>query len=271
MNEQTEINDEGDLNAQFSDLEPGAAEALQAGTLGETTADEAEGQEKEEYSKRVTKRIGKEVSKRKKMEAERDAYRNRFEEMQTELADFKKEEKGRLEITTKELQDRATTALEEGNTEEFTNLNSQVMDNKVSMARSEPEPFRQEPAAAAPEEESHRAGAAQGWLDDNGWADADSDDFDANKAQRAQRIEQQLTREGYSVKDPATYEELDLRMNPKMGDRKTSTAHVPGRETSPPAAGTKRLSQENLHRMEQYGMNPHDPEHRKEWLAAKGM
>ena len=265
--------EEGDLNAPTSaptDLDESAVAHL---------AGEDEGENKH-FSKSIQMRIGKEVKKRKVLEVERDTFRTEAERATRELAEMKlkraEERKAAIEAEAETLKNQAQVALEEGESENYMQLNDTMLDRKVELSRVNA--TIEAMPAPAPATASGPSAAAQSWLDDN----ADWLKDDKEKAARAQMIEAELKSRGYSVQDPKTYEELNRRLdNDGMlfdeeiaEDRRppadATPVNVPGSHVPNTAEGRgKRLSRDDLVTMRQYGLNPKNPAHRAEWLSSK--
>ncbi len=254
--------EEGDLNEPSDDLDESAIAHLAGKREAAPLTDD-------EYSAKVKKRIGKEVSRRKTIESERDVYRSELDKANAELAQLRvtaaERQKKHLESETEALRGLAKTAMEEGEVDKYIEINEKLLDRRVEMAAMGNQVNSQAVKKVEMEKKGGPSQAAQAWLDANEWVQTDD-----VRAGRAQEVERQLRREGYSVEDSETYDELDRRLNPTK-QRKDATAEMvntPG-NSIPNVNGGKRLSAADLEIMQGYGMDPKNPAHRAEWLTAK--
>jgi hypothetical protein len=276
--------DDGDLNKEFSDLDPAAAKMLQEGTLDAPEQAQAvkDDEEDESYSKKVKKRIGREVYKTKTALTRAEVAEQELRKKNALIAKMQKEHNELMSARlTEEIELHKATAakaLDDSDTEVYMTANDKMLDAKVKLARLAEEKFdevEEEAAPAAPAktqavDHSDLAPAAQNWIDENDdWISTDPAKF-----KRAQQLASKLEAEGYDPTDPALYEELDAQLNqkPAQSIARQPAAHVnvPGNNTPvAPAAMNNRLTPEDLRNMVTYGLNPQKASDRAHWLAGK--
>jgi len=271
---------ETEQETQTEDLTPDAAEALEH--INKTGEFPVNIDDDDWYSDAVKKRIGKEVSKRKtlqgqveEIETDRERIRRELKEAREKLSSYEQKADEDLDGRAKSLKERRDKALDDGDLSVYNDLNDELMEVKIELrdrarrpkVQPEPEPRQEQPKTAQ---------AAADWLKNNSdWVTTDTE-----KAAHAQRIEQQLFREGYTAADPGTYQELDRRLSAydnepvdDLGDDPEPQPRVGATTGVPRDAGHRQprsrpgtLTRNDLQRMQAAGLDPNDPKHRKGWI-----
>lgn len=219
----------------------------------------------EEYSKKVQKRINKLVAERN---AERDAriyleqQAARYQEALVSSYDDD------IDTRIGAIKKQRIALLADGEIEEAENLNDQLIDLKIRkdeiirqkrVAQEAVQRQQQPPSNALPEPQVD-------WLTRNSWY---YDNSKADKAKAANDVYLSLVNdEGYDPHDPDLYAELDRRIKP-TARQQAPTGLTPNRGSYSEAKNSSQFSQRDQKLMREFGLNPNDPEQRKEWIRNK--
>ncbi len=219
----------------------------------------------EEYSKKVQKRINKLVAERN---AEREAriyleqQQARYQEALVSSYDD--------DIDTKigAIKKKRVELLADGEIEEAENLNDQLIDLKIR----KDEIIRQKRAV---QEHVQRQQQPQSddlpdpqkeWLTRNNWY------YDKEKADKARAANDMylslVNDEGYDPHDPDLYAELDRRIKP-TARQQAPTGLTPNRGSYSESKSSSQFSQRDQKLMREFGLDPNNPEQRKEWIRNK--
>lgn len=228
-----------------------------------------EDDEKESYSKRVQKRIDKlayernvERDKREQLERKIAAQEAEIEAIkQAQSALHEERQTKQVDQQKQDLLNQRKEYLEIGDYDEINRIDDALIDLKLK-TRPAPEPVKRE---STPEPEAPQAyipDAMKAWYQSNQWV------YDPNQKARldkADAIYNKVLAEGYDPEDPDTYQEIDKRLK---------------RVVPPPGTGPDRgqitgddktsFTAQDKRDMENWGLDPTNAQHRKEWIKQKG-
>jgi len=263
---------------QVDDLTPEAAEALEESK--ETGRIPFDIDDDTWYSEQVGKRIKKEVGKRKELqgrlerkETEAEQYKRELKEARDRLAALESKEDEGLKSKVEELDTRAKEALDQGEMAEYHKLNRELVRAELELTTRPKKPQPQEAPPKVQDDGMPLSPAASRWIEQNAdWLNRDED-----RTVTAARIEEQLVTEGYSVKDPELYRELDRRLSRYGQDdeegldvtphRQGALSGVPRDQGSRHARGRNRpLNAADLRNMQRFGFDPNSAKDRAIWL-----
>jgi len=223
--------------------------------------------DKEEYGKKVQKRIDKLTYEVKSRDTELEQLRKRLDDFERQRQEADRDnEQNQLTSKIVELRRQKVNALEMGEYETAADIDDQIIELKVSQ-RKEPKQEPRQSVQQQPAEEQQQVmipEAQQEWLDSNDWF------FNPRKAQqkeKANAIYLKLVDEGYDPEHPDTYVELDKRMNTKR-QQAPSPAGV-DRGAAATGNGKVVFTAADKQKMMAWGLDPNNPEQRKEYLKNK--
>ena len=265
---------------------------------------DADGEE-EPYGRRVQKRINQLTKKTRELEQETQFWREKVlaleEQTKAQMADtFAKElSQSEQQLTAQIDTARAAKrkAIEEGDIDAQIRSDDQLLDLREQLAekKRKAEALKQQPAEesvkpkAAPVAQDPAANLPEGtrqWLKGNPWF---LEGADPRAAEIARTLDVELQEEGYSPDDPEMYVELDKRLSAVVPRRaKTAPAKPPAPTAarpprSPVAASsadgqgpaptkpTRRLTQDDLVKMRQWGFDPRTESDRRAWLKRNDL
>ena len=225
--------------------------------------------EKESYSKRVQKRIDKmayerNIERDKRMELERKiaAQEAEIEAIkQAQSALHEERQTKQVDQQKQDLLNQRKEYLEIGDYDEVNRIDEELIDIKLK-SRQQPEPVKREPEPEPQQPQAYVPEAMKAWYQANQWV------YDPNQKARldkADAIYNKVLEEGYDPEDPETFQEIDKRLK---------------RVVPPPVTGPDRgqvtgddktsFSAQDKRDMENWGLDPNNAQHRKEWIKQKG-
>lgn len=230
-------------------------------------------EEKEEYGKRVQKRINQLNSKIHERDDIIEHERRAREDLQQRLDELENRfvesdaQRTATEIDAKlsDIQKQRLKLLDDGDYENAIALDDELLELKLKKREIATAPVsKAEPPRDTPKvpQTAQIPDAQREWLNDNDWY------FNPNKAQEAQKANEvylTMMREGYDADDPDTYQELTRRIKPRQ---KPTPPSAPDRGK---VTGQKKpmLTNQDLEKMRDFGLDPNNPSHRDAWLAEK--
>lgn len=271
--------------------EEGGSPAPTAPTASNTVLSD----EDEDYSSRVRKRIGKEVYLRKSAEerearearrnaeltAELAALREGLEEVKTRnaAADARAAE-GTLQAKLQAARQRLLQAKQDQDFDAELAARDEYDELKAEERELRRRPSQQQEASPGQKHAPTLPIGTAKWLQANPWFTGGQH---PHMAALASSLDVALQQEGYTPDDPATYAELNRRLRAAAPKAAAILGDIPnGAKTRKPdpgppsgisspdgnaVAGARRLTRDDLTRMEQYGFDPNDKEARRVWLA----
>lgn len=231
-------------------------EELETPELPEPEPDEEDDQD---YSKKVNKRIGKIVAQRNRERDQRLAEQSRREAIEQENMELRQALQQQRETTDQstleQLRKQKKDALEIDDYDAIVDIDEKIMDHKTRQApvfEPQPEPQPQ-PVAEVPE-------ALQSWQQDNQWV------FDPNhpKTVKANALYAKLLDSGFEPDDPDTFKELDKKLKREVPPPTPSPDR--GQVT---AIGGTQFTVEDKRLMPEFGLDPDNKEHRRQWAISK--
>lgn len=227
--------------------------------------------EKESYSKRVQKRIDKLAYERNVERDKREQLERKIAAQEAEIEAIKQAQSAlhaerqtkQVDQQKQELLNQRKEYLEIGDYDEINRIDEELIDIKLKSrptpeqkeVKREPEPEPQQPQTYIPD-------AMKAWYQSNQWV------YDPNQKSRldkADAIYNKVIAEGYDPEDPDTYQEIDKRLK---------------RVVPPPGTGPDRgqitgddktaFTAQDKRDMENWGLDPANAQHRKEWIKQKG-
>lgn len=231
----------------------------------------------EEYGKRVQKRINKEISKRKALEDQNRELQERLNRVEKRFEEQDAQQEMRsIDSKLKDLAQKRKDMYDMGDIDP--DIEDQYQDlrfEKKQLEARNKAPDRQQDGYVpnrASEQQVRFNGAQQEWLDDNDWYTG-ANGTDPSTVRANQIYINMIQSEGFSPEHPGTYKELTRRMSaqPKpRGNRPPPTVAPTGSSPGNPSVrGKAKLTRDDFNAMEEMGMNPNNPLHRKEWLSNK--
>lgn len=240
-----------------------------------------------DYSQRVKKRIDKEVARRKAAEERETRLSAQLAALHADISAMKvrnaaadaQAAEGTLQAKLQSARQRLQQAkldqdvdAELSARDEYDDLRSQEREfrNQTRLAQQQQE--RAQPGQLA-------TGTAQ-WLERNNWYTTGAN---PQLARMAAMLDESLQEEGYDPNDPEMYVELNRRLKsavPKsasiIGEMKPAAPRQrdpgpPSGTSSADSTGTpsvkRKLTRDDLARMQQFGLDPNDKEARRAWLV----
>lgn len=279
-----------------------SAEAEAAGVLADAGRDEEQedGEQEETPEQRKArkksdyqKRIGELVRARHEAEearaaaeAKADLLERRLQEAAQGAVSPGDDNKTDLKRLEQELIEKRKEATADADLEAFAEVNDRLTAVRNKMVRQEAERTKEEPAAEAPAE---MVPEAKAWLDSNAWFNASGNEHLAGEVLR---IERNLLREGYNLKDPQSAKELynaideEIRQRPEFDEvigviTPSGEAAVrkpqPRSHIAPPSRGGEaperakpgELKPQDITAIRRAGLDPNDPKVRATFLKYK--
>jgi hypothetical protein len=258
------------------------------------------------FSPKVQRRINKAVGAQKAAEAEAEQLRQEVQNLRQGMGGMRLQALdatiSNLEDKAKALRSEAAKALDEGDTEKWANLNDRLVDTrsrllnaqgiKARVAPGDNAPPQQQPQPSAPQQRPQGADVAQlpqrsqDWIADRGFMD-----WPMSAKHFAHGVDHDLGQEGYDPNSPEYFEEMDNRIKaafPQLyageepaaptlpAPRKNAQGAAPVAEPSnvtgqAPQRGKVTLTAEDQASMRNFGLDPNNPEHLKEYARNKSQ
>lgn len=231
--------------------------------------------DQEEYGKKVQKRINKEVSKRKILEDQNKVLNDRLSSLEDNFNS--QENKNNLvdiDSRMKVLKAKRDEMYELGDIngdveDEYQDLRLEKRDAERNINNHNDEQsvnVRREPAA---KNTNTVPDVQQEWLDENEWYSKGDD-----STKKANGIFQDLLDEGYNNNHPGMYKEFDKRLSENNDDVINREPGAPPGANPNGGGGKKpvqksKLTNDDFEMMTEMGMDPRNPNHRKQLLANK--
>jgi len=227
-------------------------------------------EEKRQYGRNVKRRIDKEVGMRKELEDKNYILSNRLSELEAKFEHQNaSNHSDNIDTRMTDLKKKRVAMYESGDIDPTTEDEWQDLRREKREAEYRKAQVNNEKPQPQQAQEPQRSQAEQNWLDGNDWFDGAINDGDSQKAKDKFA---ELLEDGYSRDHPMLYKKLDKFMEGDTEEPKQK------RESAPPPAkpngsGNKRptskakLNREDFDMMTEMGMDPRNPEHRKQLLA----
>lgn len=256
------MQEEDELNGLESDVVESESESEESQESQEEQQPEPpKDEEKEEFSRRVNKRIDKLVYERNvareenakllaRLEALEQARQKEDEERSKQSFESRKREAIQRKIDAMEIGDHAGAA------EADADLISVIAEEK-SYKPTQPQP---KPVANQPSAEDQ-------WVAANQWV---HDPTQKQRYDKANKIFLELINEGYDRDDPDLYAEMDTRL--AKSDKPRTAPPPTGAPDRGQAVGSqgKTFTAQDKQKMRDWGLDPDNESHRKEWIRNKG-
>jgi len=230
-------------------------------------------EEKEQYGKAMSKRIGKEVSKRKVLEDQNRVLNERLSTLEDNI--HSQNNKSVIDDIDSRM---ASLKLKRDEMYELGDIDGDVEDEWQDLRlekrdaeyQKRDEPVKREPQQAPKQPPVQKVpDAQQEWLDENEWYSKGGD-----TTKQANDVFQELLDEGYDTNHDGMYKEFDKRLS--KDDKSEPVKREPGapppatpRGGGDPPKPRSKLSNDDFDMMTEMGMDPRNPEHRKQLLANK--
>jgi hypothetical protein len=258
------------------------------------------------YSRSVQRRINKEVKQREQLRAQNEELRHRLENVESHMSqNYERQEQDKFQSELNTLTNRIKNAsaikaqlLEDGDYAQLAKVDDDIMQMRIHQARLEERDQNIKYAA-----EQQRNGNQQGqqeydpntqyenqdpnqkaqeyipevqkqWINSNKRYAQDS-----NYAQYVDNVYDDLLDEGYDPESGNLYQELNKRTGtrPQQIRQPNQQASRPQAAPAPNVAqaqarstgNAKGITESDKVKMRNWGMNPNDPNTRKEWLRNK--
>lgn len=230
--------------------------------------DDGKHEDEEEYGKKVQKRINKLVAERNVEREENRRNSERLAELEAKLNERETmQQESEISERLAEIKRRKMEFMDEGEYEKAEELNDELLDLKL---KQHVKPQKQEQSYEQPQQPVELPTAQKAWIESNDWYGKNAG---SAKARYANDLYIEIVNEGYDPNDEETYKELDNRLG--NSSQKPSRSARPPSPSAPDRGGavgsTQKtgITQRDIVRMRDFGLDPNDTAQRDLWIKNK--